>query len=120
MERHIIAFCFLAFYIAKMLDRLFNASGYCTEMKQPAVKSKIIYLVNGNEIHSTHVAHANEKLKLTDGGIMTHEYIEKRYYQVFDEIVERRKTVVVKVDIRELRAAKYYLFDRWNLLSHLN
>ena len=103
---------------------VFKALIELTETKSGQINcntaTSVRFIVNGKEIDSTHTWHCLDKLNLLGTKNITPELISEHYHQLFEDIIEQRKTEFVKIDIAELRAAKQYLLDKWKYEANLN
>jgi len=114
---HILSICMLIYLVLKALIELTETkSGQINCNAAPSIK----FTVNGNEIDATHTWHSLDKLNLLTTKNITPEIISEHYQQLFEEIIEQRKTQLVKIDIAELRAAKQYLLDKWKYVANEN
>ena len=82
--------------------------------------SRIKFTVKGKEIDATHTYHSLEKLNLLGIKNISPKIISEHYHQIFEEIIEQRRTQLVKIDVAELRAAKQYLLDKWSYVANEN
>lgn len=80
----------------------------------------IEYLVNGKRIQLPHIHHCRKLLGIQDDKALTDEDIKHAYCQVYYEVAEQRVSTPVVIDVAELRAAKFYLLDRWAYMAHKN
>lgn len=78
------------------------------------------YYVNGKEIDATHTGRSLDLLNLLGTKNITPEIISEHYQQIFEDIIEQRKTQLVQIDMDELRAAKQYLLDKWAYVGNEN
>lgn len=83
-------------------------------------QTEIEYFVNGKKIQMAHIHHCKKILGIQNDKVLTDKDINNAYFRVYNEVAELRKNVRVYIDVSELRAAKFYLLDRWSYLAHTN
>ena len=115
---------FHVFPIGMFIYLVFKTLIKSTETKPGQINcisaSRIKFTVNRKEIDATHTWHSLEKLNLLGIKNITPKIISEHYHQIFEEIIEQRRTQLVKIDVAELRAAKQYLLDKWEYLANEN
>lgn len=107
----------ILFAVLELIIYLLKEEEKIPEMNR---QTGIKFLVNGKNIQMSHIHHCRKLLEIDDNKVLTDYDIKHAYSHVYFVVAERRVIAPVIIDVAELRAAKFYLLDRWAYLAYKN